>query len=203
MRTLPTSYHPYATQRGSVLVISLIILTAVTAIAASALYTSSVQENIVFGVQYKEQAFNAAYNEHQEVYDYYLNAFADDSSANDGLKRKVLDTLGSAYDLHYTSSNPNPIDPGHKTNAAGDPSSYTGSTSFDLNSGLQFLEPGEGALALVEGASAGTFKKYSFEIEASSSEPSGSFNNAKLLSEQVQGFSYLGPDDGRNPALAQ
>ena len=93
----------YKNQTGSVLAISLVLLTAITLIAMMGLQRSGLQTKIVANIQHDEMAFQAASNEQEFWYDLY-NTRGDSSKLLFDIMAKVdIDNEGArtqaAFDL--------------------------------------------------------------------------------------------------------
>jgi len=70
-------------QSGSVLAISLVLLTAITLIALMGLQRSGLQSRIVANIQHKERIFNASYSELECVFESFQDDTQDLSDARD------------------------------------------------------------------------------------------------------------------------
>lgn len=85
-------------QSGSVLAISLVLLTAITLIALMGLQRSGLQTKIVANIQHKERTYHAAYSELECIYE----SFRIDSQSFSDAKDKG----GEDFNLGLACSNP-------------------------------------------------------------------------------------------------
>lgn len=159
---------------GSVLVISLVLLTAITLISITSLQRSSLQTRIVTNVQHTESGFNIANSELEETYLMYrANVTADDLTK--AINSFTLDESGKKA---FSSIS---------TNSSSSYNEKVKDKSHSIVVSASLLHTGHPPFT--SGYSHGGFSTYNFEITAKSNAP----GNGRILSSQSQGFEVIGP----------
>jgi hypothetical protein len=179
-----SSNHRYRANKGSVLAISLVILTAITLISISALQRSGIQGRMVGNIQHIEQGFHAANGELEEIYQFY----ATQASATTALSVPL-----NSFDIVDGEQVFNTVDPGHQSSYNAYSSSSTRqsqSPRLAVASGIQHTGVRN---SLVEGFSVGSFAEYGFTINALSSEPNIGITPGRALSSQLIGIKFIAP----------
>lgn len=172
----------YSANKGSVLAISLVILTAITLVSITAMQRSGLQGKMVGNVQHKEKAFHAANSELEQIYEFYLTQeFASVALANPIMSHDIVNG-----EKVYT-----PVETGHTSPY----SNYTpphGSSyvapKLQVISNIISEAPG-----IPEGFSYGSFESYNLVITTSSSRPNRGSNSGALLSSQSIGVTFVAP----------
>lgn len=178
--------HSYSRNKGSVLAISLTILTAITLISISALQRSGIQGRMVGNIQHQEQGFNIANSELGEIYQFYSTQ----ASATQALSVPL-----NNFDIINGEQFFSPVGPGHQSsyNAANsDSQGITPSHSPRISVTSEIVHTGI-KNSLVEGFSIGTFVEYGFTVSAQAAEPSFGLTPGRTLSSQLVGIKYIAP----------
>lgn len=179
-----SSNHRYSANKGSVLAISLTILTAITLISISALQRSGIQGRMVGNIQHKEQGFHAANGELEEIYQFY----ATQASATSALSLPL-----NSFDIVNGEQIFGAVDPGHESvYNAYDPSGsgYSHSPRLVVTSNIQHTGVRN---SLVEGFSVGTFAEYGFTVSSQATEPNNGIAQGRTLSSQLIGIKFIAP----------
>jgi hypothetical protein len=163
-------------QTGSVLAISLVLLTAITLIAMMGLQRSALQTKIVVNIQHKEKLFRTSANDQEDRFD-KLN---DDTKASK-LLFDIIDNQG-IFDL--TSLDDQPLDDEPLDDEPRDdhpPRNQLNTTSTGL-----YIPPGSDSekIALAVGYDAGSHTNYYFQIDSTSAFQS----RPSIKSTQRTGF---------------
>lgn len=164
-----------ASQRGSALIISLVILTAITLGAVVAMQRSTLQVRMVGNMQHQQNVFNAAYSD--------LGSLIDQ-----------LRGTATARDILFKAIQADNVSAGSKTNpfAGGTLSRPNYPENIkDPENKLRILSSPSSApqsLKATEGSSAGTLAPYYFANKVNSQDKNG---NAQSVQEV--GFYYLAP----------
>lgn len=162
-------------EKGSVLIISLVLLTAITLISITSLQRTSLQTRIVANFQHSESGFHIANAELDEIFLTYRS---------DPVKAIDLSTAIDSHDI--TSSG----DKSFKSMSTSVKSTYSIETENDPHSievYSKLIHTGE--LPFTSGYSFGGVTTYVFETQADAYTP----NNGYLLSSQSQGLELIGP----------
>jgi Tfp pilus assembly protein PilX len=160
-------------QSGSALLISLVLLTAITLISITGLQRSGLQTRIVANNQHNEMAFHAANGELEAVFQTYQ----DDSDA------EQLNTAIDSYTTVDSETVYDVIDSGITSHYEENAALY--SSHIQVSSDLQHT----GSSNFVSGYSIGEFVNYTFVITADATTPSGE----QILSSQELGLEFIGP----------
>jgi hypothetical protein len=174
--------HRYNANKGSVLAISLSILTAITLISVTALQRSGIQGRMVGNIQHGEQGFHAASSELTDIYRFY----ATQPSATSALSVPL-----NSFDLVNNEQVFKPVDPGHESSDTSDSSSAQNHTPrLTIASDIQHTGIKD---SLVEGFSIGAFVEYGFTVSSQAAEPSFGLTPGRTLSSQLIGIKYIAP----------
>lgn len=160
-------------QSGSVLAISLALLTAITLIAMISLQRSGLQTKIVANILHQEKAFNASQNEQEFWHTQYAN----------NPTEHILNIV-------------------NEVDAAGLPTAFnlTVSTDHGLHSPLDvsasatYILPDADDITLAVGEETGSRRLYKFMLDSSTSFA----NRPTLISAQRSGFSFPGLNISQN-----
>lgn len=164
-------------QRGSALLISLVILTVITLGAVVAMQRTTLQTRMVGNMQHQQKVFNAAYSD--------LSALLNELRTSPNLTR-VLDDAITAYHLDNNAT----IDPFIADYGLDKPDSPDNVEAVE-NRLRSFEPPSEGsstALKDIEGSSGATLVPYYFTSTATVEDSAGS-----VSSTQQVGMYYLAP----------
>jgi hypothetical protein len=181
---MPTySFNPhYSANKGSVLAISLVMLTAITLVSITSMQRSGLQGRMVSNIQHKEKGFHAANSELEGIYQFYgskgsaAKALSKPISSFDMVNGKqVFQEVETGYTSTYHSYSP---DHG---------SSFT-ATRLQIDSNI--LHKGT---SIAEGFSYGSFVEHSFVVTSSSRKPDTGSNSGDLLSSQSIGVNFIAP----------
>lgn len=175
MKIYQSNQHIAFKEKGSVLVISLVLLTAITLISITSLQRTNLQTRIIANVQHSEKGFQIANSELDEIYLTYISNSAStqdlskalDNFTLDANDKKVFNTLYTSVTSSYTtkmSNKPNSIDVSSKLTHKGQP-------------------------PFTSGYSQGGFSTYIFEVQADANAPNSGYN----LSSQSMGIELIGP----------
>jgi hypothetical protein len=175
------SNHQHRANKGSVLAISLVILTAITLISISALQRSGTQGRMVGNMQHKEQSFHAANGELEEIY----NFFATQASATQALSVPL-----NSFEFISGEQVFLPVEPGHESTYNNYLPNQGNSTRLDVTSSI--VHTGI-ASSLVAGFSIGSFAEYGFIVSAQSSTPNLGVAAGRTLSDQSIGITFIAP----------
>jgi hypothetical protein len=173
------------TNRGSVLAISLTILTAITLISITALQRSGLQGRMVGNIQHQEQGFHAANGELEEIYQFY----ATQASATEALSLPLNSSAMVNGEEVFQ-----PVAPGHtstyNSHSTPLPAGHAPTPRLQVTSNIQHT----GSVnSLVEDFSVGSFLEYGFIVNAQSTKPNIGLNPRDTLSIQEIGVTYIGP----------
>lgn len=163
-------------QQGSALIISLVILTAITLGAIVAMQRSTLQVRMVGSLQHQQKVFNAASSN--------LAGLLDELRTAD----QATTVLNDALQAQYNAANAT-IDPFKTEYGLVKPSLPTNIREVE-NKLLAYEPPSEHARSLkaLEGSSAGVAVPLYFSSTATAID-----SNNSLTSEQQMGFYYLAP----------
>lgn len=176
-------------QTGSVLAISLVLLTAITLISMMGLQRSALQAKIVANIDYKERLFRSCNNDQENRYD----------SANPTAEAEVKDEwfLDAINKFNVDSLGIKVYEPLDLTLIDDQPSYNQGmliqpkitSTSIYVPN-----PPGSNKITLAVGQDNGSHTNHYFTIDCSTSFP----NKPSVKSEQVTGFHFPSLIIGQN-----
>jgi hypothetical protein len=196
------SFNPRCSaNKGSVLAISLVILTAITLVSLTAMQRSGLQGKMVGSLQHNKNAFHTTESELEAIYDFYssqgsatkalsdsLNAFTvGDIEQKDDSGNIIKDDSGNTVtkeeqEFYDTSTNHTSAYSTYKP---------TGSKTYPrLNLTSKILHTGV-RNTLVEGFSTDSFVEYSFITTTISTEPNTI--DGRELSSQTLGIKYIAP----------
>lgn len=195
----------YSANKGSVLAISLVILTAITLVSVTAMQRSGLQGRMTGSLQHNKIAFNTANSELEEIYDFYssqasatealasaLNEFTIvDEEQKDDAGEVIKNESGDAVTKEVQAFDP--IIAGHTSTYSNYNPYSSGSNGInqavrlDLASTVQHTGSRN---SLVEGFTIGAFVEYGFVATATASEP---VIAGRLLSSQAMGIKYIAP----------
>lgn len=178
--------HP-TKQRGVALVVSLVLLTAVTMTALVSLQGSMLQVRMVTNSQFATSAFVAASTELEANYD----EIRDNEQGLQMLSDAVSSISLSAGELVLNSDGNPEFDSVAATAVVHD---YTAMGVDNQNVTSEIVYKGTGALAdnsFAADSTVGTFKVYPFEINASAAV------YATIASQQSMGIEYTAPSGKR------
>ena len=183
---LAHSFNSRTTNKGSVLAISLVILTAITLVSITAMQRSGLQGKMVVNILHKEKAFHAANSELEEIYEFYLTQ---------GSARKALAVPINAYDIVdglrvYTEVDTGHASPYNSIDLTHSQGGQGGSAASQLQVASNIVAEPPG---MPDGFSYGSFESYNLEITASSSKPSRGGRAGDVLSSQSIGISFVAP----------
>lgn len=160
-------------QSGSVLAISLVLLTTITLIAMMSLQRSGLQTKIVANILHKEAVFNASLNEQEFWFSQYAN----------NPTQHVMDVIDNRDD----DNNPVPLNL--------DPSRSQGpGFPLQVNSRAVYVLPESDDITLAIGEEAGARQVYNFELDSSANYEL----KPNLLSAQQSAFSFPGLSISQN-----
>tara|TARA_B110000196_G_scaffold318032_1_gene332486 strand:- start:2010 stop:2540 length:531 start_codon:yes stop_codon:yes gene_type:complete len=162
-------------EKGSVLVISLVLLTAITLISITSLQRTNLQTRIIANVQHSENGFNIANSELDEIYLTYLSNSASTKDLTNALDNFTLDANDKKVFNPQTSS----LVSSYKTKIANKPN------SIDVTSQITH----KGQPTFTSGYSIGGITTYIFEVQADANAPNNGYN----LSSQSMGIKVIGP----------
>ncbi len=174
----------YSANKGSVLAISLVILTAITLVSITAMQRSGLQGKMVVNVQHKEKAFHAANSELEQIFEFYLTQ----ELASIALAGPIM-----RYDIVNGKKSYVSVDTGHTSPYSSYTPSYSsssGSTAPRLQVISNIISEAPG---IPEGFSYGSFESYNLVITTSSSRPNSGSNSGALLSSQSIGITFVAP----------
>jgi hypothetical protein len=174
------NYPAIKQQSGSVLAISLVLLTAITIIAAMSMQRAGLQTRITGNILHREELFNSALNEQESWFFQLKNADTGDAMLSEPMRTFNLDANGSKTYL--------PVE-------------------LDLNNGLpKFAQveselllaaPPEGSNALSQGEEVGDRVQVRYELESVAS-----FDNRiegrSMTETQITGMSFPGLNTSKN-----
>ena len=193
----------YSVNKGSVLAISLVILTAITLVSISAMQRSGLQGRMVGSLQHNQIAFHIANSELEEIYDFYssqasatealsasLNEFTiTDEEQKDDSGNVIKDASGNAITKEAQVFDP--VQPGHTSTYSNyTPHSGSAYKSPRLSLTSDIRHTGIRS-ALVAGFSVGSFVEYGFISTAIAAEPN--IISGRQLSSQSIGIKYIAP----------
>jgi Tfp pilus assembly protein PilX len=187
----------YSANKGSVLAISLVILTAITLVSVTAMQRSGLQGRMTGSLQHNKIAFHTANSELEEIYDFYssqasatealasaLNEFTivdkeqkDDAGNTVTKEVQAFHSITSGHTSTYSNYNPH----------SGGSNGTNQAVRLDLASTIQHTGSRN---SLVEGFTIGAFVEYGFVATATASEPAIA---GRLLSSQAIGIKYIAP----------
>jgi hypothetical protein len=162
-------------EKGSVLVISLVLLTAITLISITSLQRTNLQTRIIANVQHSESGFNIANSELDEIYLTYISDSASTQDLSDALDNFTLD----ANDDKVFNEQDTSVVSSYTTKMSNEPHSITVSSKLTHT----------GQPPFTSGYSQGGFSTYRFEVQADADAPSSGYN----LSSQVMGIELIAP----------
>jgi hypothetical protein len=171
----------YPANKGSVLALSLVMLTAITLVSITSMQRSGLQGRMVNNIQHKEKGFHAANSELEGIYQFYgsgsaAQALSKPISSFDMVNGKqVFQEVETGYTSTYHNYSP---DHG---------SSFT-ATRLQIDSNI--LHEG---ISIAEGFSYGSFIEHNFVVTSSSSKPDTGSNSGDLLSSQSIGVNFIAP----------
>lgn len=171
------SIPSYSSNRGSVLAMGLIILTAITLISISSLQRSGIQERMVGNIQHQEIGFHVAHGELEQIYQFY----ATQASATEALS-KPLDKINTPVSAGHESSYSSKYSP--TSSVKKNTPRMTVSSNIEYEGDKEFL---------VEDFSHGLFSEYGFTVRAQSQEPGFGGTPGRTLSNQEMGIKFIGP----------
>jgi Tfp pilus assembly protein PilX len=174
MKNFKNSQQMVFKEKGSVLIISLVLLTAITLISITSLQRTSLQTRIVANIQHAESGFNIASNELEEIYLTY-NSGSSTKDLTQAIDNFTLDSDGNqSFGIMDTS-----ITSTYQTANLSYPHSIQVTNKL-LHKGVSLF---------TSGYSQGGFSTYNFEVQSDSSTP----NNGHNLSSQSLGLELIGP----------
>jgi hypothetical protein len=194
----------YSASKGSVLAISLVILTAITLVSVAAMQRSGLQTRMVNNIELKATGFHVANSELEDIYDF----FGTQASATQALSIPLsefdiaeVDKVDDSGDVIKDASGDaiteqvqefNPVPTGHY-------STYSNYTQYGSSSSSNSSPPKVNVISsiehtgvrssLVEGFSIGTFVEFGFKSIAITSHPI----SGQELSNQTIGINYIAP----------
>lgn len=171
------SFQSYSSNKGSVLAIGLIILTAITLISISSLQRSGIQEKMVGNIQHQEMGFHVAHGELEQIYQYY----ATQASATEALT-KPIEKINTQLPAGHVSSYASQYAP--TANVKKNTPRMTVSSNIEYKGDNSFL---------IDGFSYGSFTEFSFIVTSQSREPGFGGAQGKTLSNQEMGIKFIGP----------
>ncbi|CCK74765.1 MAG: hypothetical protein KBT75_00755 [Oleispira antarctica] len=174
MNSLKNSPHKALKEKGSALIISLVLLTAITLISITSLQRTNLQTRIVANIQHTESGFNIVSSELEEIFVTYNSG----SATSDLTKALDTFTLNSEGKKSFGVSDTTVISTYKNKN-------INNTKSLQVSSNLIH----KGQPLFTSGYSVGGFSTYKFEINADSSLPNGGYN----LSSQSLGVELIGP----------
>jgi hypothetical protein len=163
-------------QNGSVLAISLVLLTAITLLSMMGLQRSGLQTKIVANIQHKEAAYNTDLSEQQAQLSAYTKS-ADPDEASPDTSQLLFDiinkfTVSSGVKTQETTDLPAILDPVH----------------LQLASTIRYLLPIEGSetINLSVGHEVDMYANHYFQLDSTAS----SNNASSIASSQRTGFHF-------------
>lgn len=170
--------HPSAPLRmqGSALVLSLVILTAITLGAMVAMQRSTLQLRMVSNMQHDKQVFDATYSYISQAY-YLMN---ENSSDTRSMLAAILANDSTTYEVYSTNNWSEPSTPSVVGDVDGTLATST-STAAGNASNPNYLKGNTGN-------SAGSQQTYYFTYNATGTDSSG-----RISSTQEIGLSYSAP----------
>lgn len=167
-------------QRGSALVISLVILTVITLGAVVAMQRSTLQIRMVGSLQHQQKVFNAATSD--------LGALLDQLRTADRVT-EVLNDAVIAYNANTGAIDPYALDDETPKYGLTKPAAPDNVQAV-VNNLTSFEPPGAHSYSLkaTEGSSTGTLVPYYFASTASATDVNNSVNSTQQI-----GFYYLAP----------
>ena len=173
----------YSANKGSVLALSLVILTAITLVSITAMQRSGLQGKMVGNIQHKEQAFHAANSQLEEIFDFYASQ-ASAIKALDKPKSSFIVTNGEQVFQIIPAGHTSTYNDHLPLDAHGNPMA----SRFEISSDLIYDGPRP-----AEGFSAGEYASHAFIINARSTKPDIGNISGRVLSSQAIGIQYIGP----------
>lgn len=189
---LSPSFNQRSANKGSVLAISLVILTAITLVSITAMQRSGLQGKMVVNIQHKEKAFHAANSELEEIFEFYLTQ---------GSARKALAVPINTFTIVDQLRVYTQVDTGHTSPYNSLASQQISSAGFGSggqngNAAPQ-LQVASTIIAetpgMPDGYSYGSFESHNLEITASASRPNIGSRAGDVLSSQSIGISFVSP----------
>lgn len=189
---LAHSFNRHTTNKGSVLAISLVILTAITLVSITAMQRSGLQGKMVVNIQHKEKAFHAANSELEEIFEFYLTQ---------GSARKALAGPINTYTVTDGIRVYTQVDTGHTSPYNSISLKQTSSAGFGSGGQNGNAAPQLQVVSTViaeapgmpDGYSYGSFESHNLEITTSSSRPNIGSRAGDVLSSQSIGISFVSP----------
>lgn len=173
------------TQNGSVLAISLVLLTAITLLSMMGLQRSGLQTKIVANIQHKEAAFNADLSEQKAQ----LNAYTKAPSPTD----PSPDTLKLLFDIINNFSISSAFEKTQETTVL---TAILNPTHLQLSSTIRYRLPEENSneINLPIGYEGDTYTNHFFQLDSTAS----SNNSSSIASSQRTGFHFPALIVGKN-----
>ena len=162
-------------QTGSALVISLVLLTAITLISITSLQRTSLQTRIVANVQHSEAGFHAANSELEEMSQSYVGDIDAATILSETIDQFTIDAGVKAY----TPSDVTGVTSTYQAIAQNNPH------LVQISSNVRH----SGQAPFTSGYSQGGFSTYKFEARTTARAP----NNGRILSYQSIGIEFIGP----------
>lgn len=177
------NYQTTHKQSGSVLAISLVLLTAITLIAAMGMQRSSLQTRITANVLHKELLFNTAMNEQEFWFNFLRTASTGDPQLSDPIRsfRVDPDTGGKIYE---------PVDLDTMI-----PTNFSANT--DVVNQLILVGSTPGVNSLAQGQEIGNRVLYRYQL-SSTANLANRIGGRAQPENQVTGVSFPGLNTGKN-----
>lgn len=182
-------FHQHAAQRGSALLISLVILTAITLGAIIAMQRSTLQMRMVGNMQHQQNLFNAAQNNLNSM----LEQFRAANKAGSILytlieKENASMAQGNAIGLERI----NPFAQGNLSNTPTYAANIDASKTTNSIRSLSIPSQTANSLKANEGSSAGALAPYYFASRVTAEDKRGNTNTQEI------GFYYMAPAQIQN-----
>lgn len=175
--------HFNRSNRGSVLAISLVILTAITLISISSLQRSGLQTRMLGNVLHKENNFHNDNNYLEGAYQYYYKGANKNDPSTEATTafEELYEAANSDSELIGNIQVYDPISTDYESNDASAP-------NLTLESNIQFK-----GKSRAEGNSESIFKYHNYDITSSSVVPGEIGNPDRIVSSQTIGIKFLAP----------
>jgi hypothetical protein len=147
-------------QSGSVLAISLVLLTAITLISITSMQRSGLQTKIVANIQHHEQLFTTAQSDQEFWYSELKTSDIGDDLLAEALREYIQDAAG------IKTYSPVILDPLNIQNYSNAPSRF-----ITVQSSILFTPPQANQIALAQGEEANQRIKFRFDVDSQSTIP--------------------------------
>lgn len=170
----------YSANKGSVLAISLVILTAITLVSITAMQRSGLQGKMVNNIQIKEEAFHAKQSLLEELHQLYLTQESASATFDFPIRSHTIvngEKIYTEVDTGHTSTYNSYVPPHNPT-----------APRLQVASTIISEKP-----SIPEGFSYGSYEAYNLVITSSASRSDIRGNSVPLPPSQSIGITFIAP----------